>query len=228
MSDRTSAEPADAAAGRRPHPPGPRPAISDESSVSDVLRAVVDEAEGDSITVGELMDAFGDRAFGFLLILFSLPNCVPMPPGVAGIVGWPVLLFGAQMLLGHERPWLPGFVRRRAFTVEKLRRIVDLAEPRLRKLERMCRPRHTWAFGAVGDKVVGAFAILVSIAVLIPFPGTNFPPSIGLVMVAIAEMENDGALLGLGLAIGTAGLVYTAFVTGAAFELATRAVAAWF
>ena len=71
-------------------------------SVSAVLREVVEASRGENITIREIVEAFGDRAFGFLLILFSLPNCVPAPPGVAGIVGTPVLIFGIQMMLGHS------------------------------------------------------------------------------------------------------------------------------
>ena len=36
---------------------------------------------GESISIRDIVEAFGERAFGFVLILFSLPNCVPMPPG---------------------------------------------------------------------------------------------------------------------------------------------------
>jgi len=93
--------------------PAPDPAPAGESrSTSAVLRAVVEQAPGERISVGDLVDAFGDRAFGFVLILFSLPNCVPAPPGIAGIVGTPVLIFGLQMMLGHRQPWLPGFIMR--------------------------------------------------------------------------------------------------------------------
>jgi hypothetical protein len=41
---------------------------------------VIDEAKGESITIGQIIEAFGERAFGFVLILFSLPNCVPNVP----------------------------------------------------------------------------------------------------------------------------------------------------
>ena len=58
--------------------------------------------------------------------------------------------------------------------------------------------------------MVGLFAFLVAVSVLIPFPGTNFPPSIALVIVSIAVMEEDGYLLIGGYLIGLAGLAYTA------------------
>jgi hypothetical protein len=202
--------------------------IVEPKSASAVLRAFVDAARGETVTIRGVIEAFGDRAFGFVLILFSLPNCVPAPPGVAAIVGTPVLIFGIQMMLGHHRPWLPSFIMRRTVSVATLRRVIDVAEPRLRWLEAFCRPRHVWLFNPLGDRIVGLFAFLAAISVLIPFPGTNFPPSIALVMVSIAVMEEDGVLLILGYLVGLAGLAYTATVTGAAFHLGKAAFVNWF
>lgn len=195
------------------------PEAQQHKSASAVLRAVIDNATGESITIGEIIEAFGERAFGFVLILFSLPNCVPAPPGIAGVVGTPVLIFGIQMMLGHKHPWLPGFIRRRSVSVAKFKRLIDVAEPKLQWLESFCKPRLCPLFGPLGDRVVGLFAILVAVSVLIPFPGTNFPPSIALVIASIAIMEEDGYLLIAGYLLGLAGLAYTATVLGASYHL---------
>jgi hypothetical protein len=205
-----------------------QPEVTQHKSVSAVLRAVIDGAAGENITIRAIIEAFGERAFGFVLILFSLPNCVPTPPGVAGIVGTPVLIFGLQMMLGHHRPWLPDIILRRSVSVAKFRKLIDVAEPRLKRLESFCKPRQTWLFSALGDRFVGLFAFLAAVSVLIPFPGTNFPPSIALVIVSIAVMEEDGLLLILGYVIGLVGLAYTAAVTGTAFHLVQAAMTSWF
>jgi hypothetical protein len=205
-----------------------QPEAAQHGSVSAVLRAVIDGAKGDVITIREIIEAFGERAFGFVLILFSLPNCVPAPPGIAGIVGTPVLIFGIQMMLGHHRPWLPDVILRRSVSVAKFAKLIDIAEPKLRKLESFCKPRQTWLFNPLGDRIVGLFAFLAAVSVLIPFPGTNFPPSIALVIMSIAVMQEDGVVLGIGLAIGIAGLAYTAAVTGAAFHFAKAALTGLF
>jgi hypothetical protein len=197
-------------------------------SASEVLRRLIDTADGEFITIREIINAFDERAFGFVLILFSLPNCVPAPPGLAGVVGTPVLIFGIQMMLGHKLPWLPGFIMRRSVPMATFRRLINAAEPRLKKLESFCRPRQTWLFGPTGDRLIGLFAFLAAISVLIPFPGTNFPPSIALVIVSIAVMEEDGILLLIGLLIGVAGLAYTATVTGAAYQITKAALVSWF
>lgn len=196
----------------------------EHQSASAVLRAVIDEAKGETISIREIIEAFGERAFGFVLILFSLPNCVPAPPGIAGIVGTPVMIFGIQMLLGHKHPWLPGFIRRRSVSVAKFKRLIDIAEPKLQWVESFCKPRLCPLFGPMGDRVIGLFAVLVALSVLIPFPGTNFPPSIALVIASIAVMEEDGYLLIVGYLIGLAGLAYTVTVLGASYHLIVAAI----
>jgi len=212
-------------AGRRYREDSEFHQVHQHDSASAVLRAVIDNAKGEAISIGEIIEAFGERAFGFVLILFSLPNCVPNVPGIAGIVGTPVLIFGIQMMLGHKRPWLPGLILRQTVSVAKFKRLIDLAEPRLQKLESYCRPRLTGLFGPLGDRIVGLFAFLVAVSVLIPFPGTNFPPSIALVIASVAIMEEDGYLLILGYLIGIAGLAYTATVLGASYQLVMAAIA---
>ncbi|HZW46910.1 MAG TPA: exopolysaccharide biosynthesis protein, partial [Microvirga sp.] len=74
-------------------------------------------------------------------------------------------------------------------------------------------------------RVVGFFALLVALSVLIPFPGTNFPPSIALVIASIAVMEEDGYLLIAGYLIGIAGLAYTATILGASYHLLMAGIA---
>ena len=192
----------------------------EHQSASVVLRAVIDEAKGESITIGQIIEAFGERAFGLVIILFSLPNCIPAPPGMNSVFGLPVLLFAVQMALGRKRPWLPRRIMDKTFAVATFRKIIDVAEPRLRRVESLCRPRFTGLFGPRGDRLIGVFAILLAVCVLIPLPGTNLVPSIALVVVAIAIMQEDGVMLGIGTLLGLAGVAYTVTISWALVGLA--------
>ncbi|WP_349368881.1 exopolysaccharide biosynthesis protein [Salinarimonas sp.] len=174
-----------------------------------VLRAVIDTAEAERISIREIVEAFGERAFGFVIILFSLPNCIPAPPGMNSVFGLPVLLFAVQMALGRRRPWLPRRLMDKTFKVETFRRIIDVAEPKLRRVENLCRPRSTNLFGPRGDRLIGIFAIVLAACVIVPLPGTNFVPSIALVVLAIAIMQEDGVMLGIGGLLGLGGIAYT-------------------
>ncbi|KAA5603393.1 exopolysaccharide biosynthesis protein [Blastochloris sulfoviridis] len=191
--------------------------------ISQVLRTVGEQAEGETLTIGDIVEALGDRAMAILLILFCLPNCVPVPPGVGLVFGFPMLLVAMQMVMGRHKPWLPAAVLNRRFKVKDYIRLIDVAEPRLRKVESVLKPRYTFLFSDAADRLMGAFFVLAAISVILPLPGSNFPPAIASVLMSLAMLEEDGVVLTVGLTIGSLGLIYTTLVGGA---VAWAAVAA--
>jgi hypothetical protein len=116
----------------------------------------------------------------------------------------------------------------KTFKVATFRKIIDAAEPKLRRVEGFCRPRHTGLFGPRGDRLIGVVAIVLALCVIVPLPGTNWVPSIALVILSIAIMQEDGVILGVGLLVGLLGVVYTVVLTSALIQLAllaaTRAI----
>jgi hypothetical protein len=182
---------------------------------SEVLRAAAMGSDSEFITIREIVDAFGERAFGFVIILFSLPNCVPAPPGVLSIFGVPVLLFAIQMALGRKKPWLPRRILDKSFRRADLIGILDKAAPKLAYVERMLKPRAVWLFSPVMERVFGVFVALLSLSVILPFPGTNYLPAFATVFLSMALIEEDGVVLGMGAALGLAGLVLTTFIISA-------------
>lgn len=192
--------------------------------VSLVLRAVIETAPGDTISVREIIEAFGERAFGFVIILFSLPNCIPAPPGMNSVFGLPVLLFAVQLALGFKKPWLPRRILDKRFRVATFRKIIDVAEPRLQRVEKILRPRHTALFGPRGDRLIGVFAVILALCVIVPLPGTNWVPSIALVILSMAIMQEDGLVLGFGILAGLAGIAYTVILTSTLIHFALVAM----
>lgn len=185
----------------------------EHARASDLLRNLVDTGTSARITLGEMVTAFGERAFGVLLILFSLPNLVPIP-GFGSAVGVPLLFVALQLALGRPRPWLPRWLEERSIDRETLAKVVDRCEPRMRKIECVLKPRHTFLFSPFMDRVIGWFAVLCAISIIIPLPGTNFPPAIAVILISLAVTEEDGIYLGLGFVIGVAGLTYTTLLVG--------------
>ena len=107
-------------------------------------RALVDQlAHGDpdgSVTFGELLDQFSERAWGLFLLLALLPNFLPVP-GAGAISGPIIVLIGAQLLFHVEHPWLPGFMARRAIPRERLVSFRNRFDKWLGRIERLIRPQ---------------------------------------------------------------------------------------
>jgi hypothetical protein len=188
-------------------------------SVADALGAALDRAETDALPLGGILDAFGERAFGLMLILLSLPNCLLAPPVVATVTAGPIGFLGVQMLAGRRRPWLPDAMRRWSLPVPALRRVLAAAGRRLRRVEAFGRPRAPAAIGPAAERLAGLFALLAALIVLLPVPGTNVLPAFSLVLLSLGLMRRDGALYLLGLGLGIAGVLLAAAAAGLAVEL---------
>ena len=67
------------------------------------------EAPGETLRFADLLAGLGERAFGALLLVFALPNCLPVPalPGLSTLMALPLVLLSAQLALGRRQPWLP-------------------------------------------------------------------------------------------------------------------------
>ena len=194
--------------------------------ISRVLRDVLDRAEGDAITLATIVDSLGERTMAILMILFCLPNCLPVPPGVGLVFGFPMLLVATQMILAYQRPWLPQKLLKRSIKTDAYARMIDLAEPRLQRVESYLKPRYTFLFFGIAERLLGIFFALCAISVILPLPGSNFPPAIASVLVSLAMLEEDGIVLLAGLTLGILGLTYTTVVGGALIWAAIYAVQA--
>jgi hypothetical protein len=77
--------------------------------------------------------------------------------------------------------------------------VISRTVPVLRYLERFVRPRWATPFETT-KRVVGGIVLLLGAGLLAPIPLSNVPPSLVIVLVAFAYLEEDGALLCAALA----------------------------
>jgi hypothetical protein len=82
--------------------------------ISRIVSEVAAAFPGERITLGEMAEAFGDRAFGLLTLLLLLPGLLP---GMASVFGAPLLILGVQMGLGLRVPKLPRILARPVQTI---------------------------------------------------------------------------------------------------------------
>lgn len=169
--------------------------VQHEPRTTDLLRTALDTHPGDQIALGEFLDPLGERAFGFLLLALALPNFIPVPTGIGGVMGVLVVLIGLQMLCGFEHPWLPNALRRRALARKSVEHFIDRITPVLRWLERLCRPRFESLPRRPGHRISGLLLILTGIGLALPIPFTNYPFGLLLIVFAVALIERDGLVL---------------------------------
>jgi len=172
-------------------------------------------AEKGELTVREVLERSEHRGFGFLLVILSLPVALPFtPPGVS--MPFAVLIAGlaVQMMLRRDQPWFPTWVMdRRMKTGDNrfMRAMVRWAV----FFERFLRPRAEWLYApAVFRWFMGPVLLLASVAMALPFPGTNSASSFAIFLMALGLLEDDGVfgLAGIALALAGIGIATTIVV----------------
>ncbi len=180
----------------------------DRRQTSAVLRDFIAAGEGDRVTLGSLADALGDRSFGFLMLLFGLPNLVPIAlPGLSTVLGAPLLILAVQLAWGMPRPWFP-----KRFAEASLKRtdvvtVLDKAIPYMERVERLLKPRLDGIFSPFGERALGIFTLLLAITLVLPIPFGNWLPAFAACIIALALIERDGAAAIAGVVIGIVSLI---------------------
>ena len=120
--------------------------------------------EGERVAFGEILHSLHHRAFGFATLIFSLPCCLPMPPGVPTLCGIALVIIALNLMAMRRRLWLPTAIAGRTIARADLQRMVGWGTPITQRIERYCRPRlpeMTESVGKVlssglGKKALGA------------------------------------------------------------------------
>ncbi len=184
---------------------------------SDVLRELFDRAGDGPMPIREIVGALGATGFGTSLMLFSVPEVIPIPiPGLAAIVSLPTGFISAQMVMGADGLRLPEWLLKRTVPGKALKKAIKAILPYLEKVERKTRARWAWTTGPLSTRIIGAFVFLLALVMALPVPGTNMPPAIAIFILGLGLVERDGRLIALGFLLG---LIAIAIVGGVAIGL---------
>ncbi|MGQ0665283.1 MAG: exopolysaccharide biosynthesis protein [Pseudomonadota bacterium] len=190
---------------------GPHP---DSRKVSELLAALSREHRGERVRIGDLLAAFGDRAFGVLMLVFALPNAVGLGaiPGVSTVFGLPQVILALQMTIGFERPWMPAWLLERGIARTDFASMVDKSMPYLVKAERILRPRWTMLASGPAERILGVAFLVPAIVVSLPIPLGNWLPAVAIGIMAIGLIERDGLAVSAGTAVGVVSVALAAGV----------------
>jgi hypothetical protein len=195
--------------------------VSDDAGViekvrlSQILDRVLDAKKGqDKISLKDMIDVLGVRAYGSLLLLFSIPNAVPSIPGLMAVLGAPLVLLSIQMMLGMT-PWLPDFLSRQGVSYKSVETLRNRVRPALLRADKVVRHRWLWLTKPGFERILGAFIFVLSLSVLTPIPFTNLLPAWAICIMSIGVLERDGIWIVFGVAFGIFALFVTVGVLGA-------------
>ena len=163
--------------------------------ISEILAGIA-SAKRKTVSLRDVLEAFGDRAFGALMFVFAAPVALPMPPGVSAILGAPLLFITSQLMMGRRTLWLPKVLADRTMTRGDFAGLVEKLTPYLTWVERRLRPRFTFLYNRWLDGVTGLVCLILAVVVFLPIPFGNMLPALAIAAFGLGIAERDG-LLGL-------------------------------
>jgi hypothetical protein len=179
---------------------------------SALLRDYIAGLTGERVSLGSLRDALGDRGFGLLLFVFSVPNLVPVNiPLLSAVLGVPLVLLAAQLSYGRHKPWFPDWLTRQSVPRSSFEAVMLKSIPYLERAELFLRPRLVTLLSWTGERLVGLFLLMLAIVLTLPIPFGNWLPAFAISIIALAIVEKDGVAVLIGIVLGVIGL----FIAGA-------------
>jgi hypothetical protein len=177
--------------------------------LSQLLSELAIDASRDRVSVADLLHTVRDRELAALLLIFALPNVVPVPPGASTLLGAPLLFLATQLALGR-RAWLPRIIAERSMARRHFSALVVRATPWLARAERLLRPRWLVLCRTPAEHGVGLLCLVLATIVVLPIPLGNMLPALAICLLALGIHERDGAwvLAGFVAAVASVALVW--------------------
>lgn len=164
-----------------------------------VVEMAASEADGEKVTVAELLEIFQDRGFGPILIALGLLAASPLGaiPTVPSMLGLVVILVSGQLVVGRNHPWLPDRLRRQSFSVQKIESAGKKGRRWLRRADWLVRTRLTWATSALARRLaallcVGLAGLMIPLE-LVPF--AVLLPATTILIFGMALTARDGLFM---------------------------------
>jgi hypothetical protein len=184
---------------------------------SEVLRELVEEGQSERITFREILLELRHRAVGFALLIFALPCCLPMPPGIPTVCGIAICIIAVNMIAARQRLWLPRVIKDKSMRRGDLKRMVDRWLPYLERLERVCKPRLPIVTEPFAKILIGLVIFVLGFIMILPIPFLgNMPPGFAASVIAIGMTERDGLVVLIGTAVSAVAIAVASVATTAA------------
>lgn len=179
-------------------------------NLTGVLDHMDDKVQGDKATIGNVIDAFGGRGYGPILLALSMIELLPTGaiPGVPTMLAIFIILIASQLAWGRSSPWIPRALRKRGFSEGKFDAARNKIRPVTRKIDKIIKPRLTLFSGVVAERLAGVICILLACTMppleLIPFASSA--PSAAIALFGVGLSADDGLIMLIAFIVATAAI----------------------
>lgn len=172
---------------------------SKRRSLCGLLDRLSEETEGDKVSVRDLLAIVGPRSYGPIIVILGFAAVSPLTliPGATWVIAMITLLFTGQIVLGFNRPWIPGnllsFEFKRDHLIAGAKGIRGWAEV----FDRILSPRLPFL---TRKPFIRLIALMCVAAALVTFPLGFVPfgpllPGLTILIFGIGLMARDGFVI---------------------------------
>lgn len=180
-----------------------------QKPTADLLEDVVTNNTSDMIHIKDIINNMNQGGFALIMLIFSLPILVPLPPPLPSFIAFPLLVFSSQMMAGFSAPKVPKFIGNKQIKRQLLAKIIEKSVFQLRKTEKLIKSRWSLIFDIFNEKIIGFLVFIFALSILVPLPLTNLLPGISILIISLSLLSKDGLILLFGLFIGISGILIT-------------------
>lgn len=188
----------------------------DNATLTEVVDALGQAGEGESVSVGDILARFGDRSLAPVLLVPALITATPVSgiPGVPTLTGLIVGLIVVQMLMGRDTLWVPQVIARRSIPKQRLDKAVRFLRKPVGFVDRFLKPRLTW----LADRPWNYLALIVCFAIALITPAMELLPfvitiaAMAIALFAAGIFTRDGIVILAGYALFATTIVVSVMV----------------
>ncbi|MFT6059639.1 MAG: hypothetical protein ACJAS5_001075 [Lentimonas sp.] len=183
------------------------------TSLAETLENALASEHQSGPSIGELTDAVGEKGFGLVLVLLSLPSALPVPaPGYSTPFGIVIALLALQMLMGRQTVWLPARLQRIRIKPSLADKMIRTATKFLRAVEHLICPRQRWIRTRLGQSGLAIVILIMACLMMLPIPLTNTLPAMVIFLIGVGLSEEDGLLAIGAFAVGCLAVVLYGYI----------------
>lgn len=174
-----------------------------ELSLGEQFQDLIRQLPDDGISLGGLLDVFGDEGLLLLTAMMVLVFLVPVSiPGVSTVFGAAILMVGVSRLTGRAL-WLPRRLRERTLPGSRVRAALAGGLKWVRRFERISRPHRLRQLAEQGGWLIVGNLAFISAALLLMAPLSLLPfsntlPALALLFYSIGFIQRDGGAVLVG------------------------------
>lgn len=170
----------------------------ENSRLLKAIELIEKESEHKGLTFGELVELLGEMGHGILILLLCLLFLQPIPlPGISTPIGM-IIIVSATLQFLNLKPWIPRGLRNREIPQKALHKIAVVARKIWSRIEKFLIPRLLFLTRTRIFRFINLLLLILSACLLalpLPIPFTNTLPSIVILSIAFAQLEDDGYLV---------------------------------